>query len=101
MVARQIWFESFSFVNQGLLAPDESITLTDWWTAVRKGIPREQKKGFDILVILILLQLWKKHNARVFSNKYNSMLDITPFGMMVLCGAYCLAGAFELRFWVE
>ena len=50
--------------------PDsQAFNLAVWWAAARKRIPRDTRKGFDSLVVLVSWLLWKERNNRTFDRR--------------------------------
>lgn len=47
--------------------PEADDTILDWWLDARRAFTRENKRGFDTLVIAAVWALWKQRNARVFN----------------------------------
>lgn len=37
-----------------------------WWTSSRKWLPKELRRGFDSLLLLVGWLLWKERNVRTF-----------------------------------
>jgi hypothetical protein len=70
--SRQVWFfilSRFGF-QQLTLAPEGG--FRPWWLRCRKLIPRQLRKAFDSLIILVAWQLWLEHNDRTFSSSSRS-----------------------------
>ena len=62
-----------SWFGWGEVAPDsQAAILAEWWTAARKRIPRDARKGFDSLVVLVSWLLWKERNNRTFDRRARS-----------------------------
>jgi hypothetical protein len=40
--------------------------FNSWWCQASAALPKEERKGFNSLVILIAWELWKHRNAFVF-----------------------------------
>jgi hypothetical protein len=47
--------------------PEDSLAV--WWTSTRKRIPRDRRKAFDMVVILVVWCIWLERNNRVFRNQ--------------------------------
>jgi len=59
-----------SWFSWGEVAPDsQAFNLAVWWAAARKRIPRDTRKGFDSLVVLVSWLLWKERNNRTFDRR--------------------------------
>ena len=64
--AREVWHSALWRYGLGQLVPAMDATLTEWWAANRAMIPKERRKGFDSLALLIVWLLWRERNSRVF-----------------------------------
>ena len=42
--------------------------MADWWQQTRTAVPEIFRRGFDSLVLLVSLEVWKEHNRRTFDN---------------------------------
>ena len=57
-----------SWFGWGEVAPDsQAAILAEWWR-----IPRDARKGFDSLVVLVSWLLWKERNNRTFDRRARS-----------------------------
>lgn len=65
VASRQIWFHILSTTSHGGIVPSISIQLEEWWTSARAATPRDLKRGFDGLVVLVIWLIWTERNARV------------------------------------
>jgi len=65
--SRQFWFSILQPLGLDTRAPNRRDTsLADWWKKAWRKIPKQQKKGFNSLIILGAWILWKHRNACVF-----------------------------------
>lgn len=64
--AREVWHSALARCGLGQLVPSMDATLIEWWPASRAMIPKERRKGFDSLALLIVWMLWRERNSRVF-----------------------------------
>ena len=65
--ARQVWHCCFLRARITTnLVPTTDDKIADWWLHARKQIPKETRKGFDSIVMLICWSLWKHRNGLVF-----------------------------------
>lgn len=68
--SRAVWFSIFSRLGwQDATPMPTAPCFVDWWTNGRKGRPREARRCFDTLVILISWLIWKERNRRVFDHQ--------------------------------
>jgi hypothetical protein len=52
------------------------VRLIEWWPNSRTQVPRQQRKGFDSLVLLTAWLLWKERNAQVFQRSVETVPTI-------------------------
>jgi hypothetical protein len=56
-----------TLVNLQHIAPGpQDINLQDWWRVVENRVPKQQRKGFNSLVLLVAWWIWKHRNACIF-----------------------------------
>jgi hypothetical protein len=48
----------------------------EWWVLVRKRVPKNLRKDFDTVTILVHWKLWKERNSRVFEKRQQSEEDV-------------------------
>jgi hypothetical protein len=63
-----VWLGCLRRLGSQLQEPQENTNLERCWTEARKRLWREDRRGFDTLVLLIAWTPWKQRNARVFGN---------------------------------
>lgn len=64
---REIWFHVVSWVHLEAVVPTQhEISFQDWWQRAERRVGREQRKGFNTLVMLMAWQTWKHRNRCVF-----------------------------------
>jgi hypothetical protein len=49
-----------------------AVALSVWWMDSRRQVPKDLRKGFDSLVLLMSWCLWKQRNSCVFDNAASS-----------------------------
>jgi hypothetical protein len=47
-----------------------------WWTSSRRRLPKEIRRGFDSLFLLVGWLLWKERNARTFNRIASSLVQL-------------------------
>jgi len=59
--SREVWFKALQWMRWEAVAPTtQTAGLADWWTTARKIIPKDERRCFDTLLILICWLLWKE-----------------------------------------
>jgi len=94
--ARDIWFQVLSMIGWQQLTPDQNaIVFQDWWGEAESRVDKQQRKGFNSLVILVAWWLWKHRNECVFDS-------VSPSCQRIIrdikddATRWCLAGASRL-----
>jgi len=65
--ARQFWFSILDPLNlSGLIATRHSNSFAEWWRKSWRKVRKQDKKGFNSLVIHKKWILWKHRNSCVF-----------------------------------
>ncbi|TVU51343.1 hypothetical protein EJB05_02762, partial [Eragrostis curvula] len=67
--SRECWFKLLRHSGTQSLTPTSTDELAEWWLRSRKKMEKGRRKGFDSLVVLVVWQLWKERNRRVFNNE--------------------------------
>uniref|UniRef100_A0A0A9HIV7 Uncharacterized protein n=1 Tax=Arundo donax TaxID=35708 RepID=A0A0A9HIV7_ARUDO len=58
--AREIWHSVLHRLGFGAVAPQQDArSLSGWWCAIIKKVPKELKKDLNYLIILVVWELWK------------------------------------------
>jgi hypothetical protein len=91
--ARQVWFLVLHGFGLSHLTPAISDgNFSSWWAKPLKLVPKELKKGFNSLSILVSWELWKHRNRCVFDGARPDLVvalqDVPSEGVL-----WCLAGA--------
>jgi hypothetical protein len=66
--ARQVWFSCLITAGLNIVYPQRDSTLEAWWDAACELVHKRDRRGFETLIILTALSLWKQRNARAFGN---------------------------------
>lgn len=67
--SREVWFKLLRASGSQALAPAIGMPIANWWLPSRKRVPKEFRKGFNTLVLLVTWELWKERNRRVFQHQ--------------------------------
>jgi len=54
----------------------QTYVLAEWWYGARKRIPKDDRKCFDSLVVLVCWLLWKERNNRTFDRRVQTIDDL-------------------------
>ncbi|XP_066342265.1 uncharacterized protein [Miscanthus floridulus] len=65
---REVWHSQLRRVGRQQLVPLGDSCLSDWWLHTRASIPKEFRRSFDSLVLLVSWNVWKEQNRRTFEN---------------------------------
>ena len=58
-----------AWTNADFPVPGQAFASTeDWWLQVRKRVPKNLRRDFDSVVILLHWKLWKERNNRIFEH---------------------------------
>jgi hypothetical protein len=70
--SHQVWISFREWTNANFPVPSNTFRSTeDWWTQVRKMVPKEPRHDFDTVAILVHWRIWKERNARIFRQECN------------------------------
>lgn len=95
--AREIWFKTLQRVQLGFLAPThEDTNFQAWWSRAMEQAPKEVRKGFNSLVILVAWFIWKLRNRCVFDGA-RPTIDGLLVDIREEARLWCLGGAARLR----
>ncbi|RCV40403.1 hypothetical protein SETIT_9G050600v2, partial [Setaria italica] len=67
-----------------------------WWRRAISSVPKEVRKGFNSLIILIAWEVWKHRNDCVFDNSRPNILKVVS-SVSTEGGLWCMAGASKLQ----
>ncbi|GJM89732.1 hypothetical protein PR202_ga05948 [Eleusine coracana subsp. coracana] len=93
---REVWFRVLGSVHLEAVAPTPDDTVFQFWWRASKRVTREQRKGFNTLVMLVVWETWKHRNRCVFDG-------LPPHSQQLLddilqeAQLWALAGARKLR----
>ncbi|WVZ53201.1 hypothetical protein U9M48_004174 [Paspalum notatum var. saurae] len=97
VVARELWFQVLQKINLHAVSPPEaSSRLTSWWSQSSRALPKDARKGFNSLVILVSWELWKHRNACVFEGVRPDVRAVL-FAIVSEGQLWCRAGAVGLQ----
>jgi hypothetical protein len=64
--SRETWTKILSFVGLQAATPQTERFFAHWWGCVVNRVPKEKRKGFNSLVILVAWTIWKHRNTYIF-----------------------------------
>jgi hypothetical protein len=74
--SREVWCMVLRAAGLQRQTPGLASTIPDWWMSLRSRIPKDGRRGFDTLVVLVLWSLWKARNDIVFQRKTSTVLEV-------------------------
>jgi hypothetical protein len=96
LLAREVW----SLVLNRIIPtfrPSRIVNrFNSWWDRASAALPKEERKGFNSLVILLAWELWKHSNACVFLGTRPAVQNVV-LAIMAEGRLWCLAGAASLQ----
>ena len=97
--AREVWDRLLRRAHIWLDTPTGVSPFVDWCLSSRKRLPRELRRGFDSLALLVAWSLWKERNRRVFDAAASSVDDVVK-GVIAEGGLWVAAGFKPLQAFV-
>ena len=89
---REIWTKILLCVGLQAVAPQPDVrTFSVWWSWAASSLPKEKRKGFNSLVILVAWILWKHRNGCVFEG-LNPSVSLVCQEVGSESEIWCLAG---------
>jgi hypothetical protein len=70
--SRELWYRLLRPSGWDQLTPLPGSLLSSWWMDARCLVPKQLRRGFDSVVLLVSWRLWRERNARIFDNNYIS-----------------------------
>jgi hypothetical protein len=65
--SQQVWGRFRTWTKANFPIPSDNFRSTEeWWLEARKGAPKNLRRDFDTVTILVHWGLWKERNARIF-----------------------------------
>ncbi|WVZ52503.1 LOW QUALITY PROTEIN: hypothetical protein U9M48_003556 [Paspalum notatum var. saurae] len=96
VLAREVWTVVLQKLNQVMRPPDSGSRLNSWWCRTVSSLPKELRKGFNSLVLLVSWELWKHRNACVFE-KVRLDAQAVMHSLAAEGHLWCLAGSSALH----
>ena len=63
----QCWVSIFQNLNLNIDVPaNTTIRFSTWWCNTIKSVPKDLRKGLNLLIILVSWEIWKHRNSCVF-----------------------------------
>jgi hypothetical protein len=78
-VARNIWKRVADWVGAASLAPENwnpTDNLKDWILGIVGGLLRHSKEALTSLVLLVIWEIWRERNSRIFRHVCRSIPQI-------------------------
>lgn len=77
-VVRSLWERVALWVRQASLRPSNWVgaTLPDWFIKITTDLPAAKKQGLRSLIMLVMWEVWRERNARVFRKECRSIQRI-------------------------
>jgi hypothetical protein len=72
----QFWWIVMNTIGRPDLFPASQNSFISWWSASRKGVAKQLRRGFDTVVVLGAWSIWKERNNRVFNQKQRSWEEV-------------------------
>ena len=73
---RQIWARIFQFLGLSYLSPEPTSRFSKWWWKAISSVPKDEWKGLNSLIILVVWEVWKHRNSCVFENATPSIQKV-------------------------
>jgi hypothetical protein len=71
---RQVWCRVRAFSGAIFPVPGVAFQSTEhWWIVARKRAPKNLRRDFDTVAILVHWRIWKERNARIFQQESNTV----------------------------
>jgi hypothetical protein len=71
---RQVWSKIRGWSKADFPSPGIAYRSTEeWWIQARKRAPKNLRKDFDTVTILVHWRIWKERNARIFQQEASTI----------------------------
>jgi len=87
---REVWAKLRAAISLVQPVHDQS-TAVDQWLVERKLLPKDHRRGFDALFLLVSWLIWKERNSRVFERFATMPARLLP-KILDECNAWVAAG---------
>jgi hypothetical protein len=94
--AREVWSLVLNRIIPAVRPPRIDSHFNSWWCRASATLPKDERKGFNSLVVLVVWELWKHRNACVFQGSRPAVQSVVQ-AVMAEGHLWCLAGAAALR----
>ncbi|KAF8669944.1 hypothetical protein HU200_051126 [Digitaria exilis] len=75
--SRELWFRLLHHVGAKSLTPTtDELSLTSWWTRVRKLIPKVARMMLDTFIALVSWSIWLERNNLTFNRQARSVIQL-------------------------
>lgn len=95
---QQVWMKFREWTRADFRIPDDSfVSIEDWWLSARKEVPKNERRNFDTIIILLHWRIWKERNARIFEQvacNIDRVLDLIREDIRAWRAAGCVSDLF-------
>jgi hypothetical protein len=74
--SREIWSWLLHSLRSIVAPPLQDSTVLDWWLSSKPALPKELRRSFYSLVLLVSRCLWNELNRRTFDRKTRSTTEV-------------------------
>jgi hypothetical protein len=68
--SKQVWERVRTWSRANFPIPDDTFGSTEeWWLMARKRAPKNIRRDFDTVAILVHWRIWKERNSRIFQQE--------------------------------
>jgi hypothetical protein len=77
--SREVWARILRSIGLLNPCPAQDDALASWWLHGRKSLPKERRKGFNSLVVLVRWNIWRERNSRVFTDAMKQAAELASW----------------------
>jgi hypothetical protein len=94
--SRQVWCLVLQRLGYSSFPTQVTARFANWWSRTVRGLPTNEKKGLNSLIILVAWEIWKHMNNCVFNGATPCLADVLR-AIANESALWRLAGAARLR----